>query len=116
MEQEITLCDVANYLDNIGIQFLATIGLDGKPKVRPMQYMVLEDEKLWFCTNSKKEVYAELQANHCRATAEKAILSVAGVTAASVDLATKFAVVEGTAQTEAICKAVEEVGFTCSKA
>ena len=65
MEQEITLRDLANYLDNIGIQFLATIGLDGKPKVRPMQYMVLEDEKLWFCTNSKKEVYAELQANPC---------------------------------------------------
>ena len=65
MEQEITLRDVANYLDNIGIQFLATIGLDGKPKVRPMQYMVLEDGKLWFCTNSKKEVYAELQANPC---------------------------------------------------
>ena len=65
MEQEITLRDVANYLDNIGIQFLATIGLDGKPKVRPMQYMLLEDDKLWFCTNSKKEVYAELQANPC---------------------------------------------------
>ena len=63
MEQEITLREVANYLDNVGIQFLATIGLDGKPKVRPMQYMVLEDEKLWFCTNSKKEVFAELQAN-----------------------------------------------------
>ena len=65
MEQEITLRDVANYLDNIGTQFLATIGLDGKPKVRPMQYMVLEEEKLWFCTNSKKEVFAELQANPC---------------------------------------------------
>ena len=65
MEQEMTLRDLANYLDNIGIQFLATIGLDGKPKVRPMQYMVLEDEKLWFCTNSKKEVFAELQANPC---------------------------------------------------
>ena len=65
MEQEITLRDVANYLDIIGIQFLATIGLDGKPKVRPMQYMVLEEEKLWFCTNSKKEVFAELQANPC---------------------------------------------------
>lgn len=63
MEQEITLRDIANNLDNIGIQFLATIGLDGKPKVRPMQYMVLEDDKLWFCTNTKKEVYAELQAN-----------------------------------------------------
>ena len=63
MEQEITLRDVADYLDSIGIQFMATIGLDGKPKVRPMQYMVLEDDKLWFCTNSQKEVYAELQAN-----------------------------------------------------
>ena len=63
MEQEITLKDVAGYLDDVGIQFLATIGLDGKPKVRPMQYMVMEDGKLWFCTNSKKEVYAELQAN-----------------------------------------------------
>lgn len=65
MTDEITLSDIANYLDNIGLQFMATIGLDGKPKVRPMQYMVLEDNKLWFCTNSQKEVYKELQANPC---------------------------------------------------
>ena len=63
MEQNITLHDIAAYLDKVGVQFMATIGLDCKPKVRPMQYMVLEDDKLWFCTNSKKEVYAELQAN-----------------------------------------------------
>ena len=63
MTNEISLQDVANYLDNIGIQFLATIGLDGKPKVRPMQYMILDDGKLWFCTNSEKDVYKELQAN-----------------------------------------------------
>ena len=56
-----------------------------------------------------------MNCNHCRATAEKAILSVAGVTAASVDLATKLVVIEGTAPAEAICKAVEDVGFTCSK-
>ena len=46
MEEQITLRDVADYLDHVGIQFMATIGLDGKPKVRPMQYMVLEDDKL----------------------------------------------------------------------
>ena len=63
MEKAITLREVANYLDRLGVQFMATIGLDGKPKVRPMQYMILEDDRLWFCTNSKKEVYAELQAN-----------------------------------------------------
>ena len=63
MTNEISLQDVANYLDNIGIQFMATIGLDSKPKVRPMQYMILDDDKLWFCTNSEKDIYKELQAN-----------------------------------------------------
>lgn len=58
-----TLRDIADYLDHTGVQFMATIGLDGNPKVRPMQYMVMEDGKLWFCTNSRKEIYAELQAN-----------------------------------------------------
>ena len=60
---EVTIKDITAYLDHVGLQFMATIGIDGKPKVRPMQYMVLEDDKLWFCTNSKKEVYAELMAN-----------------------------------------------------
>lgn len=62
MTNEISLKDVAAYLENIGVQFLATIGLDGKPKVRPMQYMLIDDNKLWFCTNSEKEIYKELQA------------------------------------------------------
>lgn len=57
-----------------------------------------------------------MNCNHCRTSAEKAILSVAGVTSASVDLSTKLAIVEGTATVEAICKAVEEVGFTCKEA
>lgn len=65
MANEITIQDVADYLDSVGLQFMATIGLDGKPKVRPMQYMVLDDGKLWFCTNSEKDVYKELQANPC---------------------------------------------------
>ncbi len=57
-----------------------------------------------------------MNCNHCRTSAEKAILSVAGVTSASVDLATKVAVVEGSATAEAICNAVEEIGFSCTKA
>lgn len=35
MNEKITLREVADYLDHVGIQFMATIGLDGKPKVRP---------------------------------------------------------------------------------
>lgn len=57
---EITIQDVAERLNKVGLQFFATIGLDGKPKVRPMQYMVIEDGKLWFCTNCEKAVYAEM--------------------------------------------------------
>ena len=60
-EQPITINDIADYLDGVGLQYLATIGLDGKPKVRPVQYMVVNDKKLYFCTNSQKAMYAELQ-------------------------------------------------------
>lgn len=58
-----TVQEIAEYLDKVGLQYMATIGLDGKPKVRPVQYMVVKDEKLWFCTNSEKSMYKELQAN-----------------------------------------------------
>ena len=55
--------EIADYLDKVGLQYMATIGLDSKPKVRPVQYMVLHDKKLWFCTNSEKAMYKELQKN-----------------------------------------------------
>lgn len=52
---------VADCLDSVGLQFLATTGLDGRPKVRPVQFMVLHDRRLWLCTNSEKSMYAEMQ-------------------------------------------------------
>ena len=55
-----------------------------------------------------------MSCNHCRLSAEKAILSVKGVTSASVDLGSKQAVVEGDFSPEDVCKAVEETGFSCS--
>lgn len=61
MENNLTINDIASYLDKVGLQYLATIGQDGKPKVRPVQYMVMSDNKLWFCTNCQKTMYAELQ-------------------------------------------------------
>ena len=55
-----------------------------------------------------------MSCNHCRMSAENAILSVKGVTSASVDLGSKQAIVEGEFSTEDVCKAVEEIGFTCA--
>ena len=58
----VTIKEVAAYLERVGLQYMATIGLDGKPKVRPVQFMVLENNRLWFCTNSEKAMYKELMA------------------------------------------------------
>ncbi|QOW61042.1 pyridoxamine 5'-phosphate oxidase family protein [Treponema pedis] len=66
-ESEIKIEDIAAYLDRTGLQYMATVGLDDKPKVRPVQYMILSEYmilsggKLWFCTNSEKAMYAEMQ-------------------------------------------------------
>ena len=54
---------VVEFLKANPVQFLATTGLDGKPKVRPFQFMFERDGKLWFCTNNRKDVYAQLQRN-----------------------------------------------------
>ena len=53
-----------------------------------------------------------MNCNHCRMSAEKALRSVEGVTAASVDLATGEALVEGTATREALAEALDGIGFT----
>lgn len=65
-------------------------------------------------TNNMRTFKIEgMSCNHCRMSAEKAILGVAGVSSANVDLQKKEACVEGTASDEDICKAVEAVGFGC---
>jgi uncharacterized membrane protein YraQ (UPF0718 family)/copper chaperone CopZ len=53
-----------------------------------------------------------MNCNHCRANAEKAILSCDGVTSASVDLASGKAHIEGNADISSIRSAVEALGFT----
>ncbi|MCG8582565.1 MAG: pyridoxamine 5'-phosphate oxidase family protein [Bacteroidales bacterium] len=51
---------ITDFLEKSRVQYLATIGLDGRPKVRPFQYMFENGGKLWFCTSNQKEVYKEL--------------------------------------------------------
>lgn len=65
-------------------------------------------------TDMEAQIYhiEGMNCNHCRMSAEKALLSVEGVTNASVDLASKEARVEGTASKEELAKAISEIGFT----
>ncbi len=55
--------NVTDFLVKSQVQYLATIGLDDRPKVRPFQFMLEEGGKLYFCTSNRKPVFQELQ-NH----------------------------------------------------
>ncbi len=52
--------EVLNILKENVNGFLATVE-DGMPRVRPFGFMLEEDGKLFFCTNSLKNVYKQLQ-------------------------------------------------------
>lgn len=54
---------IVKFLRENPVQYLATTGLDGKPKVRPFQFMLENEGKLYFCTSNKKKVYEELKKN-----------------------------------------------------
>lgn len=45
------------------MQYLATVGRDGKAKCRPFMFAGELEGKLWFCTNNQKDVYKDMQAN-----------------------------------------------------
>lgn len=55
--------EVITFLTENPVQYLATVGRDGKAKCRPFMFCFEQDGKLWFCTNSTKEVYQDMQAN-----------------------------------------------------
>ena len=54
---------VVDFLQANPVQYLGTIGRDGKAKCRPFMFCFEKDGKLWFCTNNQKDVYKDMQAN-----------------------------------------------------
>ena len=54
---------VVEFLQANPVQYLATVGRDGKAKCRPFMFCCEYEGKLWFCTNNTKEVYKDMQEN-----------------------------------------------------
>jgi uncharacterized pyridoxamine 5'-phosphate oxidase family protein len=54
---------IVDFLKKSGVQYFATVGLDGKPKVRPFQFMFEDGGKLYFCTSNQKPVFKQMEAN-----------------------------------------------------
>lgn len=61
--EESIMKKVAEFLQKNPVQYLATVGRDGKAKCRPFMFSLEKDGKLWFCTNNRKEVYKDMQVN-----------------------------------------------------
>lgn len=54
---------VVEFLKANPLQYLATVGRDGKAKCRPFMFSVEKDGKLWFCTNNEKDVFKDMNEN-----------------------------------------------------
>ena len=54
---------VVEFLHANPVQYVATVGRDGKAKCRPFMFIDEMDGKLWFCTNNTKDVYKDIQKN-----------------------------------------------------
>ena len=51
--EEFTMNKVVEFLKANPVQYLATVGRDGKAKCRPFMFAGEHDGKLWFCTNNQ---------------------------------------------------------------
>ena len=54
---------VVEFLQANPVQYLATVGRDGKAKCRPFMFSAEVGGKLWFCTNNQKDVYKDILEN-----------------------------------------------------
>jgi uncharacterized pyridoxamine 5'-phosphate oxidase family protein len=62
-KEEKNMTKVVEFLHANPVQYVATVGRDGKAKCRPFQFMTEQNGKLWFCTNNTKDVYKDMQEN-----------------------------------------------------
>lgn len=54
---------VVQFLTENPIVYLATCDKDHHPRVRPFQFMLEHDGKLYFCSSKQKKVYKEMKYN-----------------------------------------------------
>lgn len=107
--------EVVKFLAENPVQYFATVGLDGKPKVRPFQFMLEKDGKLYFCTNNQKDVFAQLkECPYVEITVSSpkfAWIRLNGKAVFSNDLEIKKAVIESSPLTKSIYQTAENPIF-----
>lgn len=110
-----TLQEVVQFLKDNPVQYFATVGLDGKPKVRPFQFMLEEGGKLYFGTNNQKDVYAQMQKQpyvEVSATSPSYVwIRLSGKAVFSGDVAIKAKIIESSPLVKKIYQSAENPIF-----
>lgn len=74
-----------------------------------------KEEPSVFLTGMSQTITVEgMTCEHCEQTVEEALEDVGGVTAATADRETESAIIEGSAETDALVRAVTEAGYDAS--
>jgi uncharacterized pyridoxamine 5'-phosphate oxidase family protein len=111
----IIMDQVIKFLKENPVQYFATIGLDSKPKVRPFQFMIEKDGKLYFCTNNHKDVFAQVKNNPyvevCTSSPKFAWIRLSGKAVFSNDMEIKKSVIENSPLVKSIYKTAENPIF-----
>jgi uncharacterized pyridoxamine 5'-phosphate oxidase family protein len=109
--------EVVEFLKANPVGALATVE-GGKARVRPFQFMYEDGGALWFCTSTKKKVYAQLKASpqvEFLASSGTTWLRVAGEVAFSDELAKKERVIASSELVRSIYKEAANPVFAVFK-
>lgn len=106
---------VTDFLIKSQIQYLATVGMDGNPKVRPFQFMLEEGGRLYFCTSNQKVVFKEIQEHpyveFCASGEDYSWLRLSGRVVFSEDLELKAKVQEASPLVKSIYQRPDNPDF-----
>ena len=106
---------ILDFLVKSQIQYFATVGIDGRPKVRPWQLMMEHKGKLYFCTSNQKTVYKEIQRQPyvelCASGENFSWLRLSGKVVFSQDLTIKSKVQEANPFVKSIYKTPDNPAF-----
>ena len=107
--------EVIKFLMENPIQYLATVGKEGNPSVRPFKFMLEKEGKIFFCTSNKKDVYQEIINNPnveiCTSSAKYAWIRLSGKVVFSKDLNIKKEIIDRNELIRSIYKTPDDPVF-----
>ena len=107
--------EVVKFLNENPVHYLATADESGNPKVRPFQFMLEKEGKLFFCTSNQKKVYEQIKNNPnvelCASSPSFAWIRLSGKVVFSNDLNIKAEVLEHSPLVKSIYKTPDNPTF-----